>query len=532
MDFGHAHVIEESVASRSGIRYISKEEGLALNKRSTSHDETDDQKPLANNETSPHSPPPQTSNENKDEEDKRLDEMALNAANHAAISLLVPKYAISRPSSPTKDGGKGATTVSTSVPHSMIDASLYKHRCLPRQSTIQVGDLVVIMISFDTLNFVYAKRNAIFSNRNGHFHHNDFLGKPFGCKVRSRTHQGYGFCYLLKPTPELWVRSLPHRTQIVHELDQAQIIFQLQIRPNSIVVESGTGSAALSHALVRSIAPRGHLHTYEFNPHRAQTARDELARHGLSHLVTVRNVDVCSKSTSSNCPPETNPKDSSQPTPTVPGGGFVGVAAHSVDAVFLDLPEPWNAIAEAARVLKPNGRIANYSPCIEQTQRAVAALEEAGFHSIQTMEFRLMQHYVDKITYAPAPRHLKRPCLVDATYNAAEAAAASASAAGTQTLPESNNNNKKTGKSKKRKNQEGDTPDATGEMSKKAKAETEEPLQEEQNDAEPSASKPRGKTMIVARPFGLIRGHTAFLTFATAGLVCSKPHAAAAVTKP
>jgi tRNA (adenine57-N1/adenine58-N1)-methyltransferase len=142
---------------------------------------------------------------------------------------------------------------------------------------IQAGDLVVIIEAFDRLGFVYAQRGAIIHNRNGAFYHDDFIDKqPFGCKIRSRTHSGYGFLYLLKPTPELWTRSLNHRTQIiVHELDQAQVLFQLHIRPNMTVLESGTGSGAMSHAILRTIAPQGQLHTFEFNQHRVETARKE-----------------------------------------------------------------------------------------------------------------------------------------------------------------------------------------------------------------------------------------------------------------
>ena len=72
---------------------------------------------------------------------------------------------------------------------------------------------------------------------------------------RSRNNDGLGFLYLLRPTPELWARSLPHRTQIVHELDASLIVHFLNLCPNMVVCESGTGSGAMSHAILRSIAP-------------------------------------------------------------------------------------------------------------------------------------------------------------------------------------------------------------------------------------------------------------------------------------
>lgn len=67
---------------------------------------------------------------------------------------------------------------------------------------------------------------------------------------------------------------------------------ELEIGPGSVVVESGTGSGSLSHAFVRTIAPTGHLHTFEFHEERASIAREEFEAHGLGQWVTVRIARV------------------------------------------------------------------------------------------------------------------------------------------------------------------------------------------------------------------------------------------------
>jgi tRNA (adenine57-N1/adenine58-N1)-methyltransferase catalytic subunit len=336
------------------------------------------------------------------------------------------------------------------------NAKFYPERILPTTSIVDAGSLIVIFESFDNLNFVYATPGEHFRNRNGWFPHDDFIGKPFGSIVRSKDNQGYGFVYLLKPTPELWARSLTHRTQIVHELDASMICHFLELRPNMVVCESGTGSGALSHAMLRSIAPHGKLHTYEFNESRAVKAKEEFEKNGVSHLVEVAHRDVCGKDEK--------------------GGGF-GLKRQAAHAVMLDLPEPWLAVPHAAYVLKPGGRVASYSPCVEQAQRCIAIMKETGFHSIRTLEFRLREHYVDEVELWSPPKE-KRPRL---ELNELHHLAYVQQVDGMQ-----------------KKSKEGESTEQDGHMPKKDNHEK--------------------RNIVCTRPFNNMRGHTAFLTFASAGV--------------
>ncbi|KAG8934320.1 tRNA (adenine-N(1)-)-methyltransferase catalytic subunit trm61 [Tulasnella sp. 418] len=172
---------------------------------------------------------------------------------------------------------------------------------------------------------------------------------------------GKGFIHILRPTPELWTLALPHRTQILYLADISFIVSWLGIKPGTVVVEAGTGSGSFSHSVARTIGPTGHLHTFEFHEARMLAAKEEFTRHGMSSFVTLKHQNVC--------------RD---------GFGLTNVA----DAVFLDLPAPWDAIGSAKQALKKDctTRICCFSPCIEQVLRTVSSLNDAGFTDITMYE--------------------------------------------------------------------------------------------------------------------------------------------------
>lgn len=138
---------------------------------------------------------------------------------------------------------------------------------------------------------------------------------------------------MLRPTAEMWSMSMKTRTQIIFALDASVIIFNLFIKPGSRVVESGTGSGALSTDIARVLSPIGHLFTFEYNEMRAREARAEFERNGLSDIISVFHRDAYADGFVVQ--DETNEK-------------LCVDAEHPVDAVFLDLPKPYNGRCECA----------------------------------------------------------------------------------------------------------------------------------------------------------------------------------------
>lgn len=105
---------------------------------------------------------------------------------------------------------------------------------------IQDGDIAIIYLGHDSMMPVKVQHGAQTQTRYGAIRHSaDLIGKPYGSKV---TCSKGGWVHVLHPTPELWTITLPHRTQILYTTDIAMITMMLELRPGSIVCESGETS--------------------------------------------------------------------------------------------------------------------------------------------------------------------------------------------------------------------------------------------------------------------------------------------------
>ncbi|KAL0214650.1 hypothetical protein P9112_006834 [Eukaryota sp. TZLM1-RC] len=220
-------------------------------------------------------------------------------------------------------------------------------------STVQAGDVVLLFVNRLCMVPVTVTPHASSHAGRGHYYHSSIIGQPFGSTVKSTTSET---CRVLKITPELWTGALSHRTQIMYLPDISVIIGRLHLRPGSRVVEAGTGSGSLTHSLIRSVAPNGHVFTFEFHEGRAQSAKEDFERHGLCSLVTSNHRDVIDE-------------------------GFLldeALPPHTADALFLDVPSPWKAIHHVFEVLVPNAVFCSFSPSAEQIQKTLSSISSHG----------------------------------------------------------------------------------------------------------------------------------------------------------
>ncbi|PRT55194.1 tRNA (adenine(58)-N(1))-methyltransferase catalytic subunit TRM61 [Wickerhamiella sorbophila] len=226
---------------------------------------------------------------------------------------------------------------------------------------IEEGDHVLAWMTRSDVRPIKVQSGELLNNRYGPFKHEDMVGRSFGAQQASSANQG--FIHLLSPTPELWSLSLPHRTQIIYGPDASYIVHRLKIRPSSVVIEAGTGSGALTHALARTVSKSGKIFTFEYHESRCEQARAEFESHGLSEIVQITHRNVCED-------------------------GFAIDTDIKASAVFLDLPAPWTAIPHLFEHVDRSRavHICCFSPCIEQVIKNIYALQAAGFQHIEMVE--------------------------------------------------------------------------------------------------------------------------------------------------
>ena len=63
-----------------------------------------------------------------------------------------------------------------------------------------------------------------------------------------------------------------------------------------------------------------------------------------------------------------------------------GISEKNIDAIILDIPNPWDAIKYTYKSLKPGGYLATYSPLISQVEKTVNEIRKHKFIEIKTFE--------------------------------------------------------------------------------------------------------------------------------------------------
>ncbi|HAP41534.1 MAG: tRNA (adenine-N1)-methyltransferase [Nitrospira sp.] len=190
--------------------------------------------------------------------------------------------------------------------------------------------------------------------------HDELIGKPDGSIVTLS--KGKRFL-ALRPTFGEYVLKMPRGAQVLYPKDLSLIPMWADVYPGARVFEAGTGSGALTMALLRAVGPTGLVVTYE--------ARDDFARTALT------NIERYMGAVSTLMPLRKNAYE----------GIDILEDGRPFDRLVLDLPEPWQVVPHAAKVLRSGGIYLSFVPTVPQVMQTVEALERTSvFGMIETFE--------------------------------------------------------------------------------------------------------------------------------------------------
>jgi tRNA (adenine57-N1/adenine58-N1)-methyltransferase len=179
------------------------------------------------------------------------------------------------------------------------------------------------------------------------------IGKEYGAKLTI----GNKEFWLLIPSVQDKLQGLHRQAQIILPRDAAQILMNCAIEPGQRVLEAGIGSGSLTIALASAVSPNGNVISYDIRTEFIDHAVKNLIQANLTHCVTTKLKDVTE-----------------------------GIDETELDAVVLDIPNPWAAVPHVWKALKIGGYVGTYSPLISQVEQTVQTIQQHPFIECKTYE--------------------------------------------------------------------------------------------------------------------------------------------------
>jgi tRNA (adenine57-N1/adenine58-N1)-methyltransferase len=225
----------------------------------------------------------------------------------------------------------------------------------------QANDLVLLIGPDEKRFLIRLTPGQQLHTHHGYIAHDAMIGQPFGAAVQTQLGHPY---LLLQPSTYDLVMHIKRASQIVYPKEIGYIVLRMNIVPGVRVIEAGTGSGGLTLALSRFVRPGGRVYSYEERDDMLELARKNLERVGALDVVELKQRDI-----------------------------RAGFDERGVDALFLDVREPWLFLAQAHAALKGGGFFGSLVPTTNQVSEI---LQEMGTLSrwtdIEVIEI-LTRHY-------------------------------------------------------------------------------------------------------------------------------------------
>lgn len=229
---------------------------------------------------------------------------------------------------------------------------------------VREGDWVLIYIDERRVFLTKVEKGKKFESDKGVLKLDTIVGLKYGSIVELSTGTK---AYILNPLFHDFFLKYKRFTQVIYPKDLGFIIFLSGINSGSKVLEAGVGTGFLTTTLAHIVRPNGKVYAYEIREDFYENALRNLRMSGLLDYVELNQGDV---------------RDAKN-------------KLKDIDAVFFDLPNPWNYLDVAYEVLKPSKPIIVFIPTVNQVEKTVLSLRKhGGFTDIHAYELLLREYQV------------------------------------------------------------------------------------------------------------------------------------------
>lgn len=255
--------------------------------------------------------------------------------------------------------------------------------------TTHEGDLVQLVGLRHKSFIIILKPGEMFHTHRGIISHDDLIGKKWGTQVFS--HNGSPF-FILQPSLTDILRNTKRATQIMYPKEIGYILLYMGIGPGTRVIEAGTGSGSFTTALAHAIGKTGCVYSYELKTETQTSAIKTIEKLGLSESVVFKNKDI-----------------------------QLGFDEKNVDALFLDVSNPYDFLKQVRDALKPGGHFGCLVPTTNQVIQLLVELRRNNFAFIEVCDVSVRFYKPEPTRFRPTDRMIShtgylifaRPIILD-----------------------------------------------------------------------------------------------------------------------
>jgi tRNA (adenine57-N1/adenine58-N1)-methyltransferase len=196
-----------------------------------------------------------------------------------------------------------------------------------------------------------------FHYHQGFISHDEIIAKEQGFRLQS---SGGGSLLVLRPRLADYVLKMPRGAAVVYPKDMGPIAVYADLGPGMTILEAGTGSGALTLALLRFVGPTGRVISVERRDDHAGHARKMIER-WMGEVPDNLELRI--------------------------GEVEESIAEIAPERIVLDLPEPWHSVKVAAEHQPGGGILCAYLPTVPQIQTVTDAMRDSrAYEEIEVFE--------------------------------------------------------------------------------------------------------------------------------------------------